>query len=381
MSLIGNIVGHAAATVGRAEDYLTPGSGSGTLTDVGRAIYSPNSVLSNPGAINPFARGSAFQVVGSPSAAAGAAPKAGSVASDTATAPAGGAYSGTYSGGANGTRAASGAGSTADIAAYQDQINSLNQLLGNADITQRNGQNSIEQGYNNSVAQLEGNHQSVLNQFDTQKSNTTNDYAKNVDRINANARQGFNSLQALLQGTGSAGNVLAPFAVSQQANSQRGASSDAFARNLQAVDQGVLAAQQNYNNQKKTLEGQKNDQLSKLLSSIDQQKIQYQQQLAAANNQLNIARGGNYATPTANNDAIAALIANQNGLAQQFTQPNFTVSDYVAPQTDLAQYQAQAAQIGGLNNDPSTTPQDDTASALAALLKQQQQGSTNAYAY
>ncbi len=287
-------------------------------------------------------------------------------------------YTGGY-GSASGGGGSSNAGSVADIAAYQDQINSLNQLLGNADVIQGNKTAAINQGFDNSLNQLTGNNQNVLNQYATQRTNTTNDYAKNNERINANARNGYNSLQRLLGGTGSAGDVLAPFAVSQQANSQRGQAADAFAKNLQGIDQGVAAANQNFNNQKKTLEGQRNSSLADLISSIDQQKIQYQQQLASAQNQLNIARGGSYATPTANNNAIAALIADQNSLGNRFAQPNFSVQDYVAPQLDLAAYQAEAAKLAGGNNDASTSPEDDTAAALAALLKQNQNNSAYSY--
>ena len=293
----------------------------------------------------------------------------GNVLDSTTTTP-GGVYTGTNGG--------AGGGSSADIAAYQDNINALNQLLANADITRNNGTNSINTGFENSLAQLQGNQTNTLNQYGTQRTNTEGEYAKAIQQINSNARNGYNSLQRLLGGTGSAGDILAPFAVSQQANSQRGASSDAYAKNQQAIQQGIDAANLNFNNQKKSLEGQKNSQLSSLPSSIDQQKIQYQQQLASANNQLNAAKGGSYQTPVAQNNAIAALLAEQNGLNSQYAQPTFSVQDYVAPQTDLATYQADAARLAGGNNDPSTTPEDDTASALQALLKQQR---TNTYSY
>lgn len=336
--------------------YVPPTNGiqlSGSL--------QPNAPAPAP-ALNPtYDSGNIYQPSGS----------TGVLGAETTKAP-GGAVAGT--GGA-----AASAGSAADVATYQDQINQLHQLLGNTDVIQQNKTNSINQNFDNSLNQLTGNNQNVLNQYNTQKTNTQNDYSKNIDHINSNARQGFNSLQALLGGTGSAGNVLAPFAVSQQANQQRGVSADAFAKNLQGIDQGVAAAQQNYTNQRKSLEGQKNSSLQDLLSSIDQQKIAYQQQLAQAQNQLRIAQGGSYATPTANNNAIADLIAQQNNLPSQLPTPNFSVQDYVAPQLDLAQYQAQAANLAGSNNDPSTSPADDSASALAALLKQNQ--ATNAYSY
>lgn len=280
--------------------------------------------------------------------------------------------SGVYTGGATDPTTAG------NIAAYQDQINSINQLLSQANVNQTNGTNAINTGYNNSVAQLQGNNQNVLNGYNTQQGNTTSDYANALNTIDSNARTGYNSLEQLLGGTGSAGNVLAPFAVSNEANTQRGASSTAYAQNLQAIQDGIDAANQNYNNQKKTLDGQQQTQLQSLLSSIAQQKIGYQQQLGADQNQINIAKGGSYATPVANNNAISGLLAQQS---QVPAAPTFSVSDYTAPTTNLAGYQSQASQIASGSNTPSSTDTSSTdpATALTALLKQTQ--ATNAYNY
>src|SRR3990167_2703893 len=55
---ITNPIGHVAAAAGRSIDYLTPGAGTGRLTNVGRAIKDPNLVLSNPGGV--FTRSPAF---------------------------------------------------------------------------------------------------------------------------------------------------------------------------------------------------------------------------------------------------------------------------------------------------------------------------------
>lgn len=281
--------------------------------------------------------------------------------------------SGVYSGAGSATAAAN----AANIAAYQDQMSALNQLLQNADINLQGGQNSINTGYNNAQAQLQGNNANVLQGYDQQKTNTTQDYNKALNTINANARNGYNSLEALLGGTGSAGDILAPFAVSTAANTQRGSSSDAFAQNLQNIQQGVDAANMNFKNQSNTLLGQKNTQLQNLLDSINQQKIQYQQQLAADQNQINIANGGSYQVPTANNDAINQMLAQQQAAAQQYAQPQFTVQDYTAPQTNLADYQAQAAALAG-NGSADTSASDPTV-ALTNLLKSTQ--NTNQYAY
>ena len=346
---------HGAAVGGiQLLDDLTPGS-------IGQTVK--NNIAS--GAVN--YQGNANPVNNNSQAASGNNVTSGAAQPNTDV------NSGVYSG----TDAASAQANAANIAAYQDQMNALNQLLSNADINQSSGQNAINTGYQNAQAQLQGNQNNVLQGYDQQKTQTTQDYNQALNTINANARNGYNSLEALLGGSGSAGDILAPFAVSNAANQQRGSSSNAFAQNLNNIQQGVNTANLNFTNQGNTLLGQKNTQLQNLLDSINQQKIQYQQQLAADQNQMNIAKGGTYQTPTAVNDNISQLLAQQQQAQQQYAQPQFTVQDYTAPQTDLAAYQAQAAALA--NNGSQDTSGTDPTGALTNLLKQTQ--NTNAYAY
>lgn len=353
LSAISNLPGVNQIAQGgiQALDDVSPGSPGVTLK---QNIASPST--NYLGAANPVSSGT--QASSGNNAA-------------TSTANSGSATgSGTYTGGTDAT-------TQANIAAYQDQITALNQLLSNADINQQQGQSAINTGYNNSLAQLQGNNQNVLQGYNTQQTNTTGDYNQALNSINSNARNGYNSLEALLGGSGSAGDILAPFAVSTQANQQRGASSNAYAQNLQAIQNGINSANLNFNTQKKSLDDQQGTQLQSLLNSIAQQKIQYQQQLGADQNQINIAKGGSYQTPTANNDIINQLLAQQQSSAQQYSTPQFTVSDYTAPTTNLSDYQSQAAALAG--NGSTDTSQNDPSVALSNLLKQTQ--NTNQYSY
>lgn len=344
---------HGAAVGGiQLLDDLTPGS-------VGQTVK--NNIAS--GSVN-------YQGAANPTQANTSAGN--NVVNPSAAQPNTNVNSGVYSGANSSAQA-----NAANIAAYQDQMNSLNQLLSNADVNQSSGQNAINTGYQNAQAQLQGNQNNVLQGYGQQQTQTTQDYNKALNTINSNARNGYNSLEALLGGTGSAGDILAPFAVSSAANQQRGSSSDAYAQNLNNIQQGVNTANLNFTNQGNTLLGQKNTQLQNLLDSINQQKIQYQQQLAADQNQINIANGGSYQTPTAVNNNISDLIAQQQQAQQQYAQPQFTVQDYTAPQTDLSAYQAQAASLA--NNGSTDTSATDPTGALTNLLKQTQ--NTNAYAY
>lgn len=265
-----------------------------------------------------------------------------------------------------------GTGNTADIAAYQDQINSLNGLLGRADTSLQNGTNSINRNFGNGQLRLQDQLNGQNQKYDQQQGMNDKGYQGNLNTINSQARNGYNSLQALLGGTGSAGEILAPAAVSQDAGAKTQNASDSYAQNLQALGLARKDAKQQYDSSFNDLQSQKNSKLSSLINSIDNQKIAYQQQIGQANNALNIARGGNYQTPTAQNDAIAALMAQQDGLDTQFADPTYQMQNITGQDPTLASYQAKAAQVGSNSNQPVSSGTDPAAAFLAMIQKQQQ---------
>lgn len=266
----------------------------------------------------------------------------------------------------------------ANAAAYQDQINALNQLLQAADSSRAQGEQSIDQSFNNNLSRLNQSQSNTLQSYNTKRQDTQADYGKNLQRINQGARNGFQNLQMLLGGTGSAGTILAPAAVSQAANQQRGTSSDAFARNNRDLDTAVTRAGEAYENNKNDLFNQKQEKLRELLGNVNSQKQNYISQRAAAENQLNIARGGGY-TSGIGNAEIQNLLSQQGQLSKLFPTMDFAVKEVSAEPLSLAQYQAEAAkqaQGGG-----AEAGEDTTAAALAALLKQQEDQQLGGYAY
>lgn len=260
-------------------------------------------------------------------------------------------------------------GNAANVAAYQDNLSSLQQLLADADTSRTSGTNNLDRSYQNSLNRLQNSQNQALQGYETQRGDTTNDYQKTLGRINDQARTGYNSLQALLGGTGSAGDVLAPFAVSQQASKQRGVSSDSFAHNLRDIDTATTQTNQGFDDSRNDLLGQHNGKLQELLNSIDTQKKNYLAQIGATKNQLNIAKGGGYTTPTDINNQISALQREQAGLSDKYAEPTYNVRDVNVAAPNLAQYQAQAASIANGDNTQLDTSADDQTSALAQLLK------------
>ncbi len=287
------------------------------------------------------------------------------------TDPNSGTYSGSYSGGGTGT--GTGTGNVADIATYTDNIAALQGLLGQADTTRQQGEQGINSSYGRSSAQLNDQLAGTLNKYGQQEVDTTKGYQTNLDTISGQARTGYQSLQALLGGSGSAGEILAPLAVSSHAGGQTNTAREGFATNLQSLNAGRKDARDQTTRAQDDLLGQKNSKLQALIQSIDQQKQNYLGQIGQQENQLRIAQGGNYQTPTAQNAQIAALQGEMNGLGSQYAQPEFRPQNVTAQNVNLNPYLAQAAQIGAGSNQAQSADPNSAAAALQALLAKEQQ--------
>ena len=287
--------------------------------------------------------------------------------------------SGTYTNTAPAGTGTSNAGSAADVATYTDNISALNGLLAQADTNRQQGTQGIDTSYNTSNARLADNQAGTMRNYDNQQADTTKGYQSNLNTIDNQARNGFQSLQSLLGGNGSASDILAPLAVANQAGSQTNNARDSFAGNLQSLTNARTDAAKQYKNAQDDLLGQKNSKMSALISSIDQQKQNYLSQIGQQQNQLRIAQGGSYQTPTAQNADIASLQQEQNGLMNQYAAPAFTPQNVNVAAPNLNPYIAQAAQIGGGSNQQQGSAPSDPTLALQALLKQQQEKQYNPY--
>ena len=263
------------------------------------------------------------------------------------------------------------------VAGYQDQIGQYNNLLGQAGTSLTNGTNAINRNFDNSGARLQDQLNGQNQNYDRQYGNATKAYESNLNSIDGNGSNAFQSLQSLLGGTGSAGDILAPYAVAQDVGRQTHGAQESAGQNYSNIDQARKDAKRQYDNSYSDLQSQKNSKLSSLIDSIDNQKLSYYRGIDSANQNINMAQGGAYQTPTANNDAIAKLIAEQQGLSSQYADPTYQMQNIAGQAPDQTAYTAKAAQIGGTSNAPQAT---DPTSAFYDLLRKQQQQQTNQYA-
>lgn len=365
MSVLGNIVGHAAATLGRAEDYLTPGSGSGTLTDVGRAIYNPNVTLSNPGAINPFVKGSAFSVTPQPTV-----PKpAQSMPNYTGTTNADGdvlsaqdwnPYTGTYGTGS--------AASPADLAFLDANEAQLRDLLGRTDTGLNQGLEKLNNDYQGTVNQTNGQKAQALQDYQDNRVTTTKDKMTGYDRINKGANTGYRSLAQIIgRGAGTASSAfqdVLPDVIGRDTSAKRGEVNQVYANNLGQIDNAQKKTELSFENILSDLQRQRQAGEQDLRTGIEGQRQSINGQLGQIAGQRAQANGGGYAAVLAAQQPTQNAITNSRSAVEsffnQFKAPIQAGQATVAA-PDLSQYTVDKSNVNAANQgspDP-TNPYSD----------------------
>ena len=236
MSLLGNLVGHAAATVGRAYDYATPGSGTSALTNAGRAVYDPNVVLSNPSGI--FTKAPAFTAAKSSSSSTRpASPKYQAKSATT-----------TYSGG---TSSGSDTGPAYDPSelAYLDQQQSLyDRLLKSADRSLSSGVTDLSNSTTAARNKANSQRSRALEDFGIQREDTTRGQQGALDKVDTNSRTLRDSLMRILGLAASGGSAfdVADNAVARDASKNRAGVQEDYASNWRGLDLSERRANEDY---------------------------------------------------------------------------------------------------------------------------------------
>lgn len=333
MSLLGNIVGHAAATAGRAYDYATPGAGTSSLTNVGRAVYDPNVVLSNPTGI--FTRAPAFTPVAQPSAPTDQGGTS-DYSLDTASAP------------ASVTRV-----ENADPY-YAAQIARINTQLGQLDPQLNVGKQNVLDSYNTAYNDLSGQQGRATRDYNTTRGNTISDEQAAKQNIDTGVRTTTNALQRLFgaagSGRSSASLVAAPFAAARQGSQQRTQVNNQYGRNLQSLDTGYGDAQNQFATGFNDIGHQRDTQLNSLQSSINTNRAKLLDTLASLTGQRAQAGGQTIAQAT----SAAQPFANQadalyGGLADLSRQ-------YQNPVVQAAPVAYKPPELGSYNYDQTAAP-------------------------
>lgn len=230
-------VGQAARAVGRTYDYATPGAGTSTLTNAGRAISDPNQVYM--GGVGGLLDKTGDFYKATPVNNGGGSN--GVVQGATTNTP-GGAYSEDGSAG--------GADSAYELASLAAQQNQLRDFLNSA-----GGQ--LDQGItgiNDDVTRLRNkNNQDrgrTLEDFDMKTEDTQRAKDGSLDRIDTNARVQANSLRNMIgraSGSGSSAyQITAPGAVARDASIDRQGVQEDFGTNFRGLTTAKKRADEDY---------------------------------------------------------------------------------------------------------------------------------------
>lgn len=326
-------VGQAARTAGRAYDYATPGAGTSTLTNAGRAIVDPNRVYTgglNPLNLLPGHGGDDFARVGGGAAPQGGGGGGGQVQGASTVVPGG-------AGGAGG----GGGGGPEDAAYWQDIISQLGGQLNNAKTAAEQGGKSLLDTFNLAGSRLNEDRSKTLRNFDLSQGTLDTNKRGTLNEINRGAASSARSLLGLLAskgaGVSSAAKFAVPTAISSFFGGQRGKALNNYGEQQQGLDVGRQDATTQYDRATTDLDTQRKEKEKSLREGSIGTENDILGRLADATTKLKLAQGGTY---TGGADArkpfmerIAANNAAIGQLFDQFRSPSYNVApvDVKAP--------------------------------------------------
>ena len=344
---IGDVVAPVAKATGTAYDYLTPGTGSSYLTDVGNNIANPNvtlqSTMSNPSG---FGIGAAFQPANNYS------PQNDGTTTGT---------------GQNGTTGQTGANGTvdtlrttynpADISYLDTQSGNLQRMLQSADTGLNNGLTALSDSYNSEQNKANLQRSRALEDYQAQELQNQKGKESSLNTVDTNARTLNNSLQRILgmaSGSGSSAyQFAAPNAVARQASGQRTNVLDNFGTNTAALTTAEDRAKVDFQTLLDNLAAQRNQKESDLRSRVLSNKNSIQDKLSqVAAQRAQALGGGTSAIAAAQQPFQNEINANQTALDNLFTQfrtPTYDVKPVAPQQVDLGKYSVDRAAINAQN--------------------------------
>lgn len=232
------------------------------------------------------------------------------------------------------------AAAAARTAAYNQANANLNREEGRIDPQFEIAKSNLLDQYNAARNALTGQKNRAVRDYTTATDRTNQGRTENVQSINQNASNQYSGLMRLLgsrgAGASSAAQILAPYAVGQLANKQRGDIQRTYGMNMQDINtkQGdFLQDWQNKYNQTET------DQANSL-RELEGKRAQARLQIAQQRQQLDPYNAASY------NSRINDLVGQIDQLARVSTY-NAPTAAYIAPQLKDYQYQAP----GGINQN------------------------------
>lgn len=275
----------------------------------------------------------------------------------------------------------SGAGASAAAAAderayYDDQINSLNRLLGLTSTQRDTGLTNLQSAAQAAQQRLADQKTKALSGYDTQAVENSQDKQRGVESVDQFARNSYNSLQRLLQGgnaaNSSVGRLLVPQLVSKAAGTRRTGVFDTAGRNERDITSARGNAIDEFNLSEEDLRNQQATQEQSFRQGIlgEENRILGERRAAEiAKAQANgagygAARAAAQGTEAGINDRTAQLSA----LFSQF-KPTFNARATNLQTPELSKFTVDPAQIKTANSGLPT----ESSYYLNQLRKKQEQ--------
>lgn len=271
--------------------------------------------------------------------------------------------SGSTSGSTGGSGSSS--GTTTDpnaVAYYSDLINQLTSQLNGAQGELPTVEGNVQSAYDTALNQENQSESNAESQIKTELGSNATQRESNIGQINSNANSSYNALMQLLGANGAAVSSAAttgvPYAVAQNASSQRQGADTTFNTNETAIDTADTTQKQQYQNALQDLLTQRNTNMGNAESSILQQEGSLEQQIAAA--QINRAEygGESYAAAAkgaGNTTAAATNIQDQlNSIFKQYATPDITPTPVTVTTPNTTTYSVDPTVAKAATANPTT---------------------------
>ena len=273
--------------------------------------------------------------------------------------------SGSYSSGSTAPRVDSNV-----IAQYDQGINQANAALGRLPGQESIGSENITNAYNSTLNTLLDARTTAERDYNTTKTQSTQDNIKARSNIDYSTGQKANSLQRLLgsrgAGSSSAARVAAPWAAANEGSRQRGQVADAFGRNMQSLDTNWSDYGKGWDRSRGELDQKLYQQRNDLQAQIGEKRSGLLSQLATLQAQRAAAAGGNpVAAAQPYLDQVNALGGQIDQLGRQFASP-IAISSPTYKTPDLSAYNYEPG--GAIGIGQNTSALTDTVNPYLSVL-------------
>lgn len=266
-----------------------------------------------------------------------------------------------------------------ELALINDSMDTTNSALSRIDNERSVGLDNIINSWRESKNKLATDRGLAERDYNTTKTNTTNDYLDSRAGIRRDAGNMYNSAKRVLGAAGagrsSALDLLLPFATGREAAIRFSDTGNKFSRNQQALDTNWGDTTRQFDEMGTSLDKQKEDKQRELEQGLLQNETSLQDQLAQLQLQRTALQGGNVTSALAGitpiRERVNSLLDRIVGLGRQYSgavKPTGEVK-FAAPTLDTYNYSKFAAptlQGGGYD------PRADYVSPLTSILQKKE---------